>query len=467
MTPAELDSYPGRLPGSEPAPPTHAASAKSATPTAIQRSRPGTCASSPPAMSCGGWTSTCRSGSRCGAGSRASAGWASSFAAPRCSSICWSVPASTRTASATVRCPTWINEQGEWVPGQINFTAEATPDQVGSGLRAINTLVPRGRPRRAFRQRRAEFAVLLAGVRAHVDGVRRDAVDVLRQPARRRGLADALRAQRATARRSRTTLIRDRIAEQPTDAMRSTSDRSRWCPYFESALYGLPDAALTAGDGAGAGTRDGTARARHGEPASDAGDSAPPQPGIGRVVPGVSARPHGGLSDARVFPARARVPDRQRRHRSRARRALLGARQQRRPRRHPAQPHRRGLLGPLPGRRVQPSRSTRRGHDAEEAMAAAATRQYSGELPRHWTLIFAWCTAPKCWPIRATARMPCARASRRGFASTIRWRSIESTAVQAALPRGPRVRFCRYATNIIVGHKNESSPSSAEIAMRS
>src|SRR5436189_4233605 len=40
--------------------------------------------------------------------------------------------------------PAWINEKGEWVPGQINFTAEATPDQVGSGIRAINTLFHEG-----------------------------------------------------------------------------------------------------------------------------------------------------------------------------------------------------------------------------------------------------------------------------------------------------------------------------------
>jgi oligoendopeptidase F len=31
-----------------------------------------------------------------------------------------------------------------WVPGQINFTADAKPDQVGSGLRAINTLFHEG-----------------------------------------------------------------------------------------------------------------------------------------------------------------------------------------------------------------------------------------------------------------------------------------------------------------------------------
>ncbi|UTH75991.1 M3 family metallopeptidase [Chromobacterium sp. IIBBL 290-4] len=32
----------------------------------------------------------------------------------------------------------------QWVPGQINFTAEAKPDQVGSGARAINTLFHEG-----------------------------------------------------------------------------------------------------------------------------------------------------------------------------------------------------------------------------------------------------------------------------------------------------------------------------------
>jgi Zn-dependent oligopeptidase len=39
---------------------------------------------------------------------------------------------------------TWVNEQGEWVPGQINFTALAKPDQVGSGLAAMRTLFHEG-----------------------------------------------------------------------------------------------------------------------------------------------------------------------------------------------------------------------------------------------------------------------------------------------------------------------------------
>ena len=40
--------------------------------------------------------------------------------------------------------PTYFNNQGQWIAGQINFTANATPDQIGSGARAINTLFHEG-----------------------------------------------------------------------------------------------------------------------------------------------------------------------------------------------------------------------------------------------------------------------------------------------------------------------------------
>lgn len=40
--------------------------------------------------------------------------------------------------------PSHFNDLGQWVPGQINFTAEAKPDQVGSGARAIHTLFHEG-----------------------------------------------------------------------------------------------------------------------------------------------------------------------------------------------------------------------------------------------------------------------------------------------------------------------------------
>ena len=40
--------------------------------------------------------------------------------------------------------PCYFDATGQWVPGEINFTASATPDQVGSGARAINTLFHEG-----------------------------------------------------------------------------------------------------------------------------------------------------------------------------------------------------------------------------------------------------------------------------------------------------------------------------------
>ncbi len=40
--------------------------------------------------------------------------------------------------------PAWRDEQGCWIASHINFTAEATPSQVGSGWRALNTLFHEG-----------------------------------------------------------------------------------------------------------------------------------------------------------------------------------------------------------------------------------------------------------------------------------------------------------------------------------
>ena len=40
--------------------------------------------------------------------------------------------------------PTYYDEHGRWVAGEINFTSEATPNQVGSGWRALNTLFHEG-----------------------------------------------------------------------------------------------------------------------------------------------------------------------------------------------------------------------------------------------------------------------------------------------------------------------------------
>ena len=40
--------------------------------------------------------------------------------------------------------PSFFDDKGQWVPGQINFTASAKPDQIGSGARAIATLFHEG-----------------------------------------------------------------------------------------------------------------------------------------------------------------------------------------------------------------------------------------------------------------------------------------------------------------------------------
>jgi oligoendopeptidase F len=40
--------------------------------------------------------------------------------------------------------PAWHDEQGRWIASHINFTADATPGQVGSGGRALNTLFHEG-----------------------------------------------------------------------------------------------------------------------------------------------------------------------------------------------------------------------------------------------------------------------------------------------------------------------------------
>jgi len=66
------------------------------------------------------------------------------------------------------------------MPGQINFTAEAKPDQVGSGLRAIVTLFHEGGHAAHAANVAQKRALLFAGIRADIHGLRRDAVHVLR-----------------------------------------------------------------------------------------------------------------------------------------------------------------------------------------------------------------------------------------------------------------------------------------------
>lgn len=139
--------------------------------------------------------------------------------------------------------PAWINEKGEWVPGQINFTAEATPDQVGSGIRAINTLFHEGghaahfanvvQNSPCFSQEYAPTSMAYAETQSmFCDSLLGDADWLVRYARDPRGEPIP------------HALIRDRIAA--SQQLRSFDERSiAVVPYFESALYRLPDTELT------------------------------------------------------------------------------------------------------------------------------------------------------------------------------------------------------------------------------
>lgn len=87
-------------------------------------------------------------------------------------------------------------QQGKWLPARINFYQ---PGAAGSGRQRRSWPehpVPRGRPRRALCQYLSERTLLLSGVSADVNGLCRNPVDVLRQPAGRRRLAETLCEER-------------------------------------------------------------------------------------------------------------------------------------------------------------------------------------------------------------------------------------------------------------------------------
>jgi Zn-dependent oligopeptidase len=140
--------------------------------------------------------------------------------------------------------PTWINGQGEWVPGQINFTAEAKPDQIGSGLRAINTLFHEGghaahfanvaQNAPCFSQEYAPTSMAYAETQSmFCDSLLGDA-DWLERYARN-----------AQGEAIPEALIRDRVAS--SQPIRAFDERSiAVVPYFEAALYELSDTSLTA-----------------------------------------------------------------------------------------------------------------------------------------------------------------------------------------------------------------------------
>ena len=139
--------------------------------------------------------------------------------------------------------PAWITETGRWVPAAINFTAEAKPDQVGSGIRAINTLFHEG-------GHAAHFANVVQNSpcfsqeypptsMAYAETQSMFCDQLLSDPDWMMRYAASPDGQPIPA-----SLILDRIASaQP---MRAFDARSiAVVPYFESALYQMGEGDLT------------------------------------------------------------------------------------------------------------------------------------------------------------------------------------------------------------------------------
>ncbi|POA99227.1 peptidase M3 [Chromobacterium sinusclupearum] len=131
-----------------------------------------------------------------------------------------------------------------WVPGQINFTADAKPDQVGSGARAINTLFHEGghaahfanvtQNSPCFSQEFAPTSMAYAETQSMFCDSLLDDADWLKRYARN-SQGEVIPDE----------LIRARIeAAQPFAAYAERSIAV--VAYFERALYALPENELTA-----------------------------------------------------------------------------------------------------------------------------------------------------------------------------------------------------------------------------
>jgi hypothetical protein len=139
--------------------------------------------------------------------------------------------------------PSWITEHGTWVPAAINFTAEAKPDQVGSGIRAINTLFHEGghaahfanvtQNSPCFSQEYAPTSMAYAETQSmFCDSLLSDADWLMRY------------ATTPDGRAIPPALILERVAS--SQPMRAFDARSiAVVPYFESALYQMSDDDLT------------------------------------------------------------------------------------------------------------------------------------------------------------------------------------------------------------------------------
>ena len=139
--------------------------------------------------------------------------------------------------------PSWITEDGRGMPAAINFTAEAKPDQVGSGIRAINTLFHEGghaahfanvtQNSPCFSQEYAPTSMAYAETQSmFCDSLLSDADWLMRY------------ARTPDGRAIPPALILERVAS--SQPMRAFDARSiAVVPYFESALYQMSDDDLT------------------------------------------------------------------------------------------------------------------------------------------------------------------------------------------------------------------------------
>ncbi|SCK26934.1 M3 family metallopeptidase [Vogesella sp. LIG4] len=140
--------------------------------------------------------------------------------------------------------PTFFDRDGNWVAGQINFTAEAKPDQVGSGHRAINTLFHEGghaahfanvsQNSPCFSQEFAPTSMAYAETQSMFCDSLLDDADWLKRYARN-----------AAGEAMPDELIRARI--ESSQPYRAFNERMlAVVGYFERELYQLGDDALTA-----------------------------------------------------------------------------------------------------------------------------------------------------------------------------------------------------------------------------
>ncbi|MFN7916705.1 MAG: M3 family metallopeptidase [Vicinamibacterales bacterium] len=137
----------------------------------------------------------------------------------------------------------WTDADGRWIPGQINFTSDARPDQVGSGQRAITTLFHEGghaahfanvtQNAPCFSQEYAPTSMAYAETQSmFCDSLLEDA-DWLKRYARNAG-GDPMPDE----------IIREVISSrQPLKAYDNRTIAV--VPYFESTLYAMSEAART------------------------------------------------------------------------------------------------------------------------------------------------------------------------------------------------------------------------------